>query len=673
MKQQRDKLQSELEEFRQHWFASLAHVRPPVECSSEPSIPVTVDCKTSSYTASCSYRKHSCEARPRGGDEMKSREVVKVDIEEVRASSEANKLEQDSKCKQSGGRNSQFEGSHHMTTHTKMSLNNTHKRKIFCQRSMTKRHRRESIEENLVDQLISDINEITDVPFFDVKLPKEVGIRVFSFLDFRDLCRCSQVSWSWHILADDEVLWYRVCQGQQFKNVQNLSIASRVGWKGVARHHHVKAQLLKQNWRERRCHTQELQYPRCRVLSCVNASCTQVIAGYDSGDVCVWDVTDAMDNGRVLSPSVEMLEGYNRVTCTTVNNSAAACSYLNGDVCVWNSSSGEKQHTVTLPGSAKCMRMSSDGCCLAVATNNTFQSYQLCHIHQFNSDTDELLWLCKDGFQILSNSAIFSANSMIKKLSFVSACLDQYRVVIATDREVYLHTVGCSPDRMLMFEGGEARQIRLTCSDTTSDFLACGVSGYGFDALCEGCRVRVHSLCTGQFLCSLSGHWSDVLCVDIANAPKNMIVSGSADKSVRVFDMRIGSSAFVLKGHTSYVSHVQMDDWKVVSGTNDGTVYVWDQRMQRPLWDTHSRHPVHLCCFDETRLITANVPLVDSRVYHDTDDGIFHRRLTGSIHVFDFSVSELDTQDLPSVCYSNYDEPSASSYRVGLAVPYDEI
>ena len=37
-----------------------------------------------------------------------------------------------------------------------------------------------------------------------------------------------------------------------------------------------------------------------------------------------------MDNGRVLSPSVEMLEGYNRVTCTTVNNSAAACSYLNG-------------------------------------------------------------------------------------------------------------------------------------------------------------------------------------------------------------------------------------------------------------------------------------------------------------------------------------------------------
>lgn len=49
-------------------------------------------------------------------------------------------------------------------------------------------------------------------------------------------------------------------------------------------------------------------------------------------------------------------------------------------------------------------------------------------------------------------------------------------------------------------------------------------------------------------------------------------------------------------------------------------------------------------------------------------------RLTGSIHAFDFSVvSELDTQDLPSICYSNYDEPTASSYRVDLAVPYDQI
>jgi WD40 repeat protein len=146
---------------------------------------------------------------------------------------------------------------------------------------------------------------------------------------------------------------------------------------------------------------------------------------------------------------------------------------------------------------------------------------------------------------------------------------------------------------MLIFEGGEARQIRLTCSDNTTHLLACGVSGYGYDALSEGYKVRLHSLQTGQFLYSLSGHGNDVLCVDIDRAPENMLVSGSADKSVRVFDLRMSSSAFVLRGHISYVSHVQMDDWKVVSGTNDGTVYVWDQRMLTPLWETHSRYIRH--------------------------------------------------------------------------------
>lgn len=76
-----------------------------------------------------------------------------------------------------------------------------------------------------------------------------------------------------------------------------------------------------------------------------------------------------------------------------------------------------------------------------------------------------------------------------KKVSFVPGCLDPYRVILTTDRDVKLHTVGCSPDKMLTFEGGEARQIRLTCSDTTTDLLACGVSGYGFDTLSEGCKV----------------------------------------------------------------------------------------------------------------------------------------------------------------------------------------
>lgn len=45
-----------------------------------------------------------------------------------------------------------------------------------------------------------------------------------------------------------------------------------------------------------------------------------------------------------------------------------------------------------------------------------------------------------------------------------------------------------------------------------------------------------------------------------------MVVSGSADKRVRLFDARLSQPALVLTGHGSVICGVQMDEWKVVSG-----------------------------------------------------------------------------------------------------------
>ncbi len=36
-------------------------------------------------------------------------------------------------------------------------------------------------------------NDVNDVEFFDVVLPREVALSIFLFLDYRDLCECSKV------------------------------------------------------------------------------------------------------------------------------------------------------------------------------------------------------------------------------------------------------------------------------------------------------------------------------------------------------------------------------------------------------------------------------------------------------------------------------------------------
>lgn len=58
---------------------------------------------------------------------------------------------------------------------------------------------------------------------------------------------------------------------------------------------------------------------------------------------------------------------------------------------------------------------------------------------------------------------------------------------------------------------------------------------------------------------------------------------------VRVYDLRGSEALCSLFAHRLGVSAVQMDDWKIVSGGEDGLVCVWDQRMGAKLWEMHAR------------------------------------------------------------------------------------
>lgn len=58
---------------------------------------------------------------------------------------------------------------------------------------------------------------------------------------------------------------------------------------------------------------------------------------------------------------------------------------------------------------------------------------------------------------------------------------------------------------------------------------------------------------------------------------------------VRIHDLRMDKIALSLSAHQLGVSAVQMDDWKIVSGGEEGLVSVWDYRMNQKLWEVHSR------------------------------------------------------------------------------------
>ena len=115
-------------------------------------------------------------------------------------------------------------------------------------------------KKSLLDQLIDDINEITSIPFFDLRLPKEVGIQIFNHLGVKELCACAQVSKAWKFLSEDELIWYRV--GCKLGYVQDCAAVDRADWKACVRESMLEERELRRNWKERMCRLSSLEFER---------------------------------------------------------------------------------------------------------------------------------------------------------------------------------------------------------------------------------------------------------------------------------------------------------------------------------------------------------------------------------------------------------------------------
>ena len=88
--------------------------------------------------------------------------------------------------------------------------------------------------------------------------------------------------------------------------------------------------------------------------------------------------------------------------------------------------------------------------------------------------------------------------------------------------------------------------------------------------------LRVWELRTGRCLNTLQGHTSLVNSVAVSPDGRH-IVSGSVDKTLRVWELGTGRCLTTLQGHTDGVNSVAVspDGRHIVSGSGDETLRVW--------------------------------------------------------------------------------------------------
>ncbi|KAL3259486.1 hypothetical protein MRX96_002123 [Rhipicephalus microplus] len=442
---------------------------------------------------------------------------------------------------------------------------------------------------SLVDTLINDLDEINEIPFFDSYIPSEVAVNIFKHLDVVDLCRCAQVSRDWRSVAESRLLWHRHCHRMGFTDV---AVAARnTNWKHHFREHVQRESLLRHNWKNRIGRLYELEYSRAGVLSAVDSSEDFVLAGYSSGEVRLWHRTSSGVQLRsvVLDGASLHPNNLNYVSSVALAKSCFVVSYAEGEVCVGglgDSLSAACNQAIALPGPAKVSASKQDNHFAAFGGTNVA-------LVDTSGQTQSVQLPTK-----VTHVALLPIIHGHRQPPVVSAAEDAVRLHAGerfeADGLTLHHLIGAT----------------VTCLDVSDAVIALGLTDR---SAVNVFQVPLYVAENGRLLGTLTSHTSSILCVNVAQCPDNLALTGSCDK----------------------------------------------------------KHPVKHLRADHSTLVTAHVP---HNLFPEPEDGniVVHTRQRGSIRMYDFSANQ-QTSGIPSICLSSYSEPAGYNYNVRLAVPYDEI
>ncbi|XP_071944104.1 F-box/WD repeat-containing protein 8-like [Antedon mediterranea] len=498
-----------------------------------------------------------------------------------------------------------------------------------------------------LETFISDLDELNEIPFFDIEIPREIGVKIFKHLSMKDLCNCAQVSSSWRSLANDQLLWFPFYQSLGLSD--EVSIDNEPNWKEAVRDGLMQKDLLLANWKGRIGRVTALEHVTGGVLCTASSSDNAVISGYSNGSVRLWKVNGQVENETMLF-SCDMPE----VNHVAVNSIVSIATYTNGDMNIWSTEHGGDPVHRYHQDSIRCASIATDAAQVASTSGRELR------VETANGSGN---WYKQD-------SIILDTDIEDMKLF---PMLDQNQqatnVALITNTGLYIYQPAPGPRYLSLvhaFVGGSGIP---TCMEVMNNYIVCGFGVAGFQ---ESFSVKFFDVETKNIKQVFRGHTWNVTCIHGDDPLRSMFVTGCKDKRVRLFDLRLESNRPVmsLSGHGGAVTQVQADDWKVLSGGMEGMVCLWDQRMQRKLWDTYARHPVRYTHFKGSSLVTANIPNIKS--LQDDFETVTHKRLRGELRHYNF-LADQTREGLPSVCLSNYDEPEGYNYNIRLTAPYDDV
>ncbi|XP_075424226.1 F-box/WD repeat-containing protein 8 isoform X2 [Ascaphus truei] len=362
-------------------------------------------------------------------------------------------------------------------------------------------------DSSLVEQLISDLNEINEIPFFDIQLPYEIALKIFRYLGRRELGRCAQVSKTWKVLAEDQVLWYMVCQMEGY--LTDTSVTAFSSWKEALGERRIEESVLRTNWKNRIGAVSQLHYELGKVLCDVHSCDGVVVAGYTSGDVRLWDTRASGFSASFLETTQHTSESglKPQVSFVRINGSLAVATYDDGTVDVWSLLIGrEPIHRYQHNQKIQALALSPETA--AIATASGFQIKVEC-------PDERGYWHSTSHFQI---------QKLVNFLHLVHDSGGHPVAIAAAEEMVYLLKAG-EPKKTLHSTYGQP----VTCLDVSFNQAAFGVKSFGWFTN-DGNKIHVYNLQTGQCSTTLGNSTGDFTCINLKDSPPHLLVTGNKDR-----------------------------------------------------------------------------------------------------------------------------------------------
>ncbi|KAI9028090.1 quinon protein alcohol dehydrogenase-like superfamily [Phycomyces nitens] len=420
---------------------------------------------------------------------------------------------------------------------------------------------------------------------FTVILPIELSIKIFTYLDAQSLCNAAQVNKRWKKVADDDILWHRMCEQHIDRK------CTKCGWRLALLH--TKPGRSKreredspdsQNKRRDRKLWKDIYSERLIVERRWrrNQYVHRVLKGHLDGVMCLQFceyqnilITGSYDKTILVwnletGERLETLVGHTRCVRTLqFDDTKLVTGSMDNTLRIWNYRTGQcirilEGHTngvVHLHFDARILASGSADATIKIWNFQTNKCYTLTgHTHLVNH------------VKIYDNSRSLVSTSDDTTIRLWDLESRTCTRVLQGHLAPVQVAVPSMPGLSHRFQEYTAN-LQIQKTNTGTSFQASTGSVPIIISGSLDTSIKIWSIETGNCLGTLLGHEHGVwtLAYD-----KQRLVSGSHDGVIKIWDIEKGNPMHSLQGHTSAVTAIALGDAKVVSASDNGEIHIWD-------------------------------------------------------------------------------------------------